>query len=216
MIVRLYIDYDNVGAAFKRGGLLDLTTRCLLATSIPTLSTIGRCDIRVYGGWYEATTLTPLAQRIIAELGTFFPTILPFRNQAGNAGRLLSNAELACSLEAEPSHHLFNTFRRKSPSRTLTCVHPTAKGCTEPDCPLTCLPTLFATERCTKGGCTIQLHDLVFRPEQKLVDTMLACDIIHAARLKCDFTILVSSDDDLLPAIRVALLDGAPLGVCRT
>jgi hypothetical protein len=209
--IRLYIDYDNVSRALKKNGLLSLVTRCLLTTKIPTTTKIGRCEVRVYGGWYEGSTLTALAECIIAELVQGFPTILPFSNQAGNPGMLYITAELACSLEAEPSRHLFNTFRRKSPPRSLICAHPTTIGCADPECPLNCLPAFFNNEQCPKQGCKIGLHDLLSRQEQKLVDTMLACDIIHAARIKCDFTMLVSSDDDLLPAIRMALLDGAPI-----
>jgi len=210
MNLRLYIDYDNLNPDRKRKGLLDLATRSLLATAIPTSKTGGRCELRVYGGWYEATALTPLAQEITAELGRDFPVVLPFQNHAGVAGRLTVSAELARSMEAEPGRHLFNTFRRRSPPRALRCASPSTKGCLDPDCPLVSLPLLFETERCPKHGCTIRLHDIVFRKEQKLVDTMLACDMIHAARLGCDFIILVSSDDDLLPAVRTALLTGTP------
>jgi len=144
------------------------------------------------------------------EIGRDFPAVLPFRNEIGVFGKLRVNAELARSLEAEPSYHLFNTFREKSAPRSLKCAHPSTQGCNETDCPLACLPGLFDTEQCPQNGCAIRLHDVLFRREQKLVDTMLACDMIHAARLKCDFIILVSSDDDLLPAIRVVLLDGTP------
>jgi hypothetical protein len=164
----------------------------------------------VYGGWYEGSILTPLAQCLTAEIGRDFPSVFPFENKIGKTGKLLASAELACSLEAEPSHHLFNTFRQKSAPHALACVNPMSKGCVENDCPLSCLPTWFDTEQCPKSGCSIQLHDLMYKKEQKLVDTMLACDIIHAARLKCDFSLLVSSDDDLLPAIRVSLLEGTP------
>lgn len=210
MNLRLYIDYDNLNPDRKRKGLLDLATRSLLATAIPTSKTGGRCELRVYGGWYDATTLTPLAQDIIAEIGRDFPAVLPFQNHAGVSGKLTVAAELARSMESEPAHHLFNTFRQKSPPRALRCAAPSTKGCSDPDCPLECIPLLFETERCPKHGCAIRLHDIIFRKEQKLVDTMLACDMIHAAKLGCDFIILVSSDDDMLPAIRTALLTGTP------
>lgn len=132
MNLRLYIDYDNLNPDQKRQGLLDLVTRALLATAVPTEKTSGRCEVRVYGGWYEATTLTPLAQNIIVEIGRDFPRVLPFRSTRGVSGKLAVAAELARSLEAEPAHHLFNTLRQKSAPRTLKCVHPGAKGCTDP------------------------------------------------------------------------------------
>lgn len=210
MNLRLYIDYDNLNEDKKRKGLLDLATRALMSLRIPTQKTTGRCELRVYGGWYNETTLTPLAQKIIAEIGREFPAVLPFQGATGAPGKISVSAELARSLEAEPTHHLFNTFRQKSAPRSLKCTHPLTKGCNDPECPLVLLPGLFDTEQCPRSGCTIQLRDLLFRREQKLVDTMLACDMIHASRLKCDFIILVSSDDDLLPAIRIALLDGTP------
>lgn len=211
MNIRMYIDYDNLEAPFKVSGLLDVVTRSILATRIPTTATTGRCDVRVYGGWYENTTLTPLAQNMTAELGRDFPAVLPFLNKQAIQGRLSVSAELALSLEAEPGHHLFNTFRVKSLPRALKCEHPQKRGCKEPDCPLIFLPHLFNTGRCPKNGCSLQLTDVIFRREQKLVDTMLTCDMIHAARMQCDYVILVSSDDDMLPAIRVVLLDGTPL-----
>ena len=210
MNLRLYIDYDNLNEHQKRKGLLDLITRSLLSTPVPTTKISGRCEVRVYGGWYEATTLTPLAQKVIAELGRDFPTVLPVCTKEGLTGKLNVSAELACSLEAEPSQHLFNTFRVKSAPRALKCDHPSTKGCAESDCPLTILPVLFDTEKCPRNGCSIGLHDIVFRREQKLIDTMLTCDLIHSARTGNDFMMFVSSDDDLLPAIRVALISGTP------
>ena len=100
MNLRLYIDYDNLNDHQKRKGLLDLVTRSLLSTPVPTAKISGRCEVRVYGGWYEATTLTPLAQKIIADLGRDFPTVLPVCNKEGIMGKLNVCAELAYSLEA--------------------------------------------------------------------------------------------------------------------
>lgn len=210
MNIRLYIDYDNLTLHAKQAGVRHIVTRSLLATEIPTTDTIGTCDTRIYGGWYEDTILTKSAQDIVVELGRDFPARLPFINKAGDSCNCTVSAELARSLEAEPSHHYFNTCRQKSMPRTLKCVRPSLKGCVEKECPLDLLPTLFETEQCPKNGCAVSLRDLIFRQEQKLVDTMLACDMIHAARLGCTLMTLVSSDDDLIPAIRIVLLEGVP------
>src|SRR5665213_3270402 len=99
MHLRLYIDYDNLNPGQKSKGLLDLVSRSLLAAIIPTTKTSGRCEVRVYGGWYEETSLTPLAQKIIGEIGDSFPAILPVQNQLGQTGRLTVSADLARSLE---------------------------------------------------------------------------------------------------------------------
>lgn len=208
--IRLYIDYDNLNRAAKNAGLRDLVTRSLLATPVPTQAVIGDCETRIYGGWYEGSMLTQAAQNIACELGRDFPAILPFRNRAGITGKCTVTAELARSLEAEPAHHLFNTYRQRSMPRTLKCADPSSRGCTDEDCPLACLPSLFDTEMCPKDGCSVKLHDIIFQEQQKLVDTMLACDMLHAAQLGCALISLVSSDDDLLPAIRIVLLRGIP------
>jgi len=208
--IRLYIDYDNVNRAAKNAGLRDLVTRSLLATPVPTEAVNGNCDARIYGGWYEGSILTQAAQKVIGELGRDFPAMLPFRNRRGMTGKCLVTAELACSLEAEPAHHLFNTYRQRSLPRTLKCVSPASRGCNDQDCPLASLASLLDTETCPKNGCSVKLHDVIFQEQQKLVDTMLACDMLHAAQSGCALISLVSSDDDLLPAIRIVLLRGIP------
>jgi hypothetical protein len=208
--IRLYIDYDNLNTDKKERGILALATKALLAHKMPTTDTTGRCDVRIYGGWYERTVLTRLAQELIAEIGRDFPAVLPVRNENNLTVKLPVSAELARSLEAEPNHHIFNTFRQKSTPRTLKCSEPSSQGCSDAKCPLTCLPSLFEMEQCPQPGCSITLNQLLHRREQKLVDTMIACDMIHASRLRCDLVILISSDDDLLPAVRVSLLNGTP------
>jgi len=52
MQVNLFIDYDNLTAFQKRAGLLDLVTRALMATPLKTEAAMGRCEVRIYGGWY--------------------------------------------------------------------------------------------------------------------------------------------------------------------
>ena len=61
---------------------------------------------------------------------------------------------------------------------------------------------------CPKQGCKVGHADLVYRHEQKLVDTMLACDLIYAAN-QVDHIALVSDDDDFLPPLRTIVLQGS-------
>lgn len=57
---------------------------------------------------------------------------------------------------------------------------------------------------CPRKGCFIHPSDLVYKPSQKLVDTMLTADLIHYASTGTKRLAIVSSDDDLWPGIASA------------
>ena len=211
MQVTLFIDYDNLVGLQKRAGLLAITTKALMATALKTTVTSGRCDVRIYGGWYEGCNLTPLAQTVVAEIQADFPAILRCATTSGGQCVLSVQTELAFSLSEEPSHHLLDTFRRKRAPSNLKCADPGGLGCAEPTCPIKHFSTLFETERCPVTNCTFELKDILYRNEQKLVDTMLTCDMIHAASRHCDLIIVISGDDDILPAVRTVTLRGTPV-----
>jgi uncharacterized LabA/DUF88 family protein len=67
---------------------------------------------------------------------------------------------------------------------------------------------LLKTGSCPMAGCNVAIPDLVYRHEQKIVDTMLTCDLIHAATAGYDRVLLISGDDDFLPSLRSVLLRG--------
>lgn len=211
MQVTLFIDYDNLVGLQKRTGILAITTKALMAIPLKTTATTGRCDVRIYGGWYEGNNLTPLAQRVVAEIQSAFPAIVRCATVTGDQCGLSAQAELAFSLSEEPAHHLLDTFRKKQAPSNLKCVNPTGLGCTEPTCPIKHFSTLFDLERCPEANCTFELKDIIYRNEQKLVDTMLTCDMIHAASRHCDLIIVISGDDDILPAVRTVTLRGTPV-----
>jgi uncharacterized LabA/DUF88 family protein len=211
MQVTLFIDYDNLIGLQKRAGLLAIATKALLANPLRTARSTGRCDVRVYGGWYEGSSLTPLAQKVITEIQSDFPTVIRGSTETGGVCALSVQADLACSLSEEPAHHLLDTFRKKRPPSNLKCADPADLGCTQPSCTAKALALLFDRERCPKPNCSFELKDLIYRNEQKLVDTMLTCDMIHAASQRCDLIIVISGDDDILPAIRTATLRGTPV-----
>jgi hypothetical protein len=51
---------------------------------------------------------------------------------------------------------------------------------------------------------------MLTRPQQKLVDTMITVDAIYLAQSDPHLLCIVSSDDDLWPAIRTTVLLGRP------
>jgi len=211
MKLAVFIDYDNLLEAHKASGILDVTTSVLLRTPLISPNDRGTCNIRVYGGWYEGPTMTSLAQNIAVEIEREFPAIIRLPREGTLPVSLTATAELAVAMLEEPSHHLFDTYRKKGSPGNVRVQKPEAVGCTEVSCPLPNAKKLLKTGTCPIPTCTVTANDLVYRHEQKIVDTMLTCDLIYAPHLDYEHVILVSGDDDFLPPVRTVLLRGTPV-----
>lgn len=210
--VGVFVDYDNLTPIQKTDGILDLLTKALLLMPRTTTdSRTIRCDVRVYGGWYQEAQMTRMAQDVTVEIQRDFPSVirLPASGETPTIA-VTANAELAVALLQEPGHHLFNTYRRKGRPSNVRVEAPQNVGCTDPHCMLPLMNTLIRTGRCPKAACTAAGQNLVYRHEQKIVDTMLSCDLIHGGGTRYDGVVLVSGDDDFLPPLRTVLLHGTP------
>lgn len=205
------IDYDNLLTPHKLGGMLDIVTKVLIQSPLNTPVTRGTCEIRVYGGWYEGPLMTQLAQDVAVCIRNEFPAIIRAPTTSGGSVGLTSTCELALALLQEPGHVLLNTYRKKGKPSNLRIQSPAIIGCADPACPLPTARKLIRHGRCPISTCVTTAADLVYRHEQKIVDTMLSCDLIYARQLAFDCLVLISGDDDFLPAIRTALLGGTPV-----
>ena len=206
--VWIFIDYDNLLPNHKTGGILQLVTRALIQLPVGSVARRARCDVRVYGGWYEGALMTRLAQELAVELQRDFPAVIRLAGGEGTIVPVATNAELAVALIQEPGHHLFNTYRRKGKPANVRVAEPHAIGCSDTSCVLPLMKRLLKTGTCPKAGCVVSSEQVLYRHEQKIVDTMLSCDLIHAISVLPDNVILVSGDDDFLPPLRVLLLGG--------
>lgn len=207
-IFAVFIDYDNLLAAQKISGILDVVTKALIQIPHDAVTTRAKCDVRVYGGWYDGAQITRLAQDVTVEIQRDFPKVIRLPVAEREHVLISATAELAVALLQEPGHHLFNTYRRKGKPANVRIVEPTNVGCVDLACVLPLMKKLLNTGNCPKAGCTVAAGDLVYRHEQKIVDTMLSCDLIHAASGVADRVILISGDDDFLPPLRTILLRG--------
>lgn len=205
----VFVDYDNLLPLHKSAGLLDVVTKALVQLPPRVRPNRAKCSLRVYGGWYEGDQITQLAQDVAVEIQRDFPAIVRIPDQQVGTATISVDAELAVALLQEPGHHLFSTYRRKGKPSNVRVEKPQVIGCIDPACVLPMMKRLLKTGNCPKVGCTVSVGDLVFRHEQKLVDTMLACDMIHAATLRAEKVILISGDDDFLPPLRSLVLAGA-------
>lgn len=207
-IFSVFIDYDNLLENHKATGIIDVVTRALMQVPIDTDSSRAKCDVRIYGGWYEGPQLTRRAQDIAIQIQNDFPKIIRLQKFSGGVMPVSAYAELAVSLMQEPGHHIFDTFRRKGKPANVRVEKPENVGCNDPQCVLPMMKKLLNKGKCPKNGCGVTSTNLVYRDEQKIVDTMLACDLIFAAASEVDQVILISGDDDFLPPLRTVLLRG--------
>ncbi|MBU1245184.1 NYN domain-containing protein [Myxococcota bacterium] len=205
----IFIDYDNLLPAHKSSGILDVVTKVLMQVPRVPGSLMARCEVRIYGGWYEETAITRLAENVTIELVRDFPATIRLPNAMGNPTTVETTGELAVALLQEPGHHLFNTYRRKGKPSNIRVMQPASIGCIDPDCILPMVKKLLKKGTCPKHGCNISVTDLVYRHEQKIVDSMLACDLIFAADSGVQHIVLVGGDDDFLPPLRTITLRGA-------
>ncbi|MBF0348513.1 MAG: NYN domain-containing protein [Magnetococcales bacterium] len=201
----VFIDYDNLLPLQKTRGLLDVVTRALFQMPFFEERIHAKCEVRVYGGWYEGESFTRLAQDVTVQIQNDFPTIIRLPIHGG--ATVSVNAELAVALLQDPGYPMFNTYRRKGKPANVRVENPEKIGCNDEECILPLMKKMLKTGRCPKPGCEVGQVNLSYRHEQKIVDTMLTCDIIYAAN-KMGSIVLVSSDDDFLPPLRTVTLQG--------
>lgn len=211
MNVAILVDYDNLLPTQKASGLLDVTIRVLMQLPKGRVAQRGSCDLRLYGGWYEGSSMTKLAQELAIALQADFPAIVRVPTEDGGQSAITVSAALAMSMIEEPSHHLLNTFRKKGKPNNVRVQKQGDVGCTNTSCILPMVKKMLASGSCPLASCTVSAQDLLYRNEQKTVDTMLTCDLIYAHHQGLDSVVLVSGDDDFIPPVRTLLLRGASI-----
>lgn len=188
-------------------GVRYVSERILTAIGVARIGERQRATIRLYDGWYEAQSPSRVAQQVSADVQANSPHTVTLLDGA-QTKRLIVSLELAYSLRSDPTVHLWHTFRPKAPQSNVTCKTPASVGCTATPCPLAPMERFIAKRKCPIAGCTLKPHDLLVRNEQKLIDTMMAADLFSLHLSSASEAVIVSSDDDLLPAIRMIAKNG--------
>lgn len=199
------VDYDNVDRLERQRGLVHIATRIFLLAGTGAAARAPRVRIRLYGGWFEGRNSSRLAQDLSAEIASDFPRPMPVL--AGGHTPSVASMELAQSLLCDPAHPLTHTYRLRSAPPGIRPEPLPYSGCSSPSaCPLHSMHAFLKQGRCPQQSCFVEPVSILRRAEQKLVDSMLICDLIHASRGAIRQVIVVSTDDDILPGIRMALL----------
>lgn len=208
MKAAVFIDYDNLNDIQKRTGIFKVVINALFQSNLPSYRGIVSCDVRIYGGWYEESKITRTAEDVSAEIEREFPKIIKIQNDDMFDIVVNTRASLAMALMKHPDRHLYHTYRRKGRPRNIKIADVEDAGCQRENCLLPKVKEFLKTGRCPNEGCIVDKADLLYRHEQKIVDTMLTCDMIYAQSFGYSTIVLVSSDDDFIPPLIMVSVPG--------
>lgn len=205
--MHVLVDYDNVHVSYRQRGLAHVVQAIVDAIGPSVLMGTHRLTVRLYGGWLTDTGTSPAAQRLAGAVGTF-PRAVQVTDGTKSVSLIVS-VVFAYSLLCEPAVHFPGTYRERSPTNLMCLPGPFASCGAAGACVLNGLPAFINAGRCPEPSCSLLRDDVLSRPEQKLVDTLLIADLLHLAHTNAqDPLVVVSTDDDMWPGIRLALLDG--------
>lgn len=211
------IDFDNwyratpsasVGAVLQH--CLNEVVRALVELTEDVLYVL----VRIYGGWTENGVLTALGSDVAAGCAAADPFPLAIMNQS----RIIhGEVQLAHQLSIAPHIHLGDTSRRRwGPSRLRLNGTPLPPGCLETmeRCPARILQkfTKSPTRSCPVDACPVTAESAFLTREQKMVDTMMTCDLLDYVHDADTVAVaVVTADSDLLPP----LIHARSLDRCR-
>ena len=214
--VDMLIDYDNVYEIRKRRGVRHIVETILSRLPASLLPAAVAVSVRLYGGWFKGRKPSPAARKLYREIALHFPAVIVLQRN-GIAHPVRTTVSLARSLSIYPQKMLTHTFRvRNAPSNLYPRRFPFS-GCTHSAaCPLSGTHHLLRNQNCPQAHCTVGINDTMTRAEQKMVDSMLLVDLIHACLQGTSDIVIVTADDDFLPGISMALFLGTAVHHVRT
>ena len=202
----ILVDYDNLFSRDRRErspSLVEHDLVSILREVRRRFPAAREFRIRLYGGWYQDGILTDHGSEVAGSVSSgIFPLVDRDRSVI-----IRGEIELVDELLAVPSVRFRETFRRRGglPRLRLAAVGSAPDGCAQPNasCPVAALRR-FSRKKpstCPVESCVVTSDDAFVVSEQKMVDALLICDLLHAVELRPAVVAAVTSDTDLLPAL---------------
>jgi len=159
--------------------------------------------IRLYGGWLENGALTTRASQV--QMAATNANPFPFPHPNPGAGSLRGSVDLVTRLYSIPEHEFAHTSKTKVGLPRLKLISkPNPAECLDATaCPIKTLHAMTKSKykKCPATDCTVTSDKAFIRTEQKMVDTLMACDMQLLLKDQSVSAILVLSDDiDIIPA----------------
>ena len=167
--------------------------------------------VRLYGGWMRDGAATSLASKVAGSVRS--DALFPMARRHG-ADRIYGSVELALDLLARPGFVLDQTLRSR-PGLQRVKYHPELDRnlCSSAEqCPARTIKRYANNQRrsCSVDSCGAVGWSMFSSQEQKMVDSMLVCDLLFAASRNERFPSIsiVSTDTDFVPGLLQASLIG--------
>ncbi len=201
--ILLLVDFDNLNKSQKENFQLYLEkilSQFIISYDLSDIFIKGY--VRLYGGWYEADQLTNEA----IELGLKYDqSIIGSLFNKNIKYKYYFSVSLAHSLLRFPEKDFWSTFRKRTNHirgiRFSNCV----KNCSYDESLIPKIIDVISKGSCPHQNCPKYLEDspIIYKSEQKMVDTLLTCDLIDSAIVNPTYyhVIVVSGDDDLVPPL---------------
>ncbi|MBI3512167.1 MAG: hypothetical protein HY064_16025 [Bacteroidetes bacterium] len=166
---------------------------------------VANIQLRLYGGWHQGNTLTKQAsvlQQLLANVN-IFPKVQGKKIIQGSV-------EMVSEILGIPDYNWGYTYKESDGMKAMR-VNPECDdsicNANKSICPKYVLSnfTKNKEKKCPIGNC-VNIHKTVFKGvEQKMVDTIIACDILSVIEDNNFRGLIVISDDqDLFPSIALA------------
>ncbi len=196
------IDYSNIKSSITNKGIEYLTEKLISIIVNTEVFKLSDVFFRIYGGWHSGEKQTLSAKNLIADLDKDFPKYRRLNVHSS----IKVHVELAYSLINHPKIFFLNTYRQKQIQRNVRCLSADELGCCHDGCPMDIIRTYIETKKCPV--CNKNLDNFMFRNEQKIVDSLIICDLLLILQNnESNSTMIVSSDDDFIPAIYLCLMN---------
>ncbi|MFN8394695.1 MAG: hypothetical protein U0176_08500 [Bacteroidia bacterium] len=199
MELLLFVDYDNLPRSAQQGALSSVVSSIVGALDADWIVGYRRIRIRLYGGWYKGKEVSRKSQDLLTEIGDF-PRMVGLRRGKSS---VIVNVEIAFSSLVAPTKHFYYTYRERGAGFSLVVAPPTSHNCQNTNCPVTIVKNVLSSGRCT--DCGLPQSKFLFRPEQKLIDTMMSTDMIFVANSGAKKIAFLSNDDDFYPPLVLIL-----------
>lgn len=157
-------------------------------------SKLQRVNILLYGGWFFNDMLSYKAQDLQRQIQDNFPQLYRLKSNI----QINVQCEMAYGIFAlGKTKPLYATFRRYPARFSINKKY--VKCCDDGDICVDFVRDWIKNKKCCY--CTSENSTLFISIGQKMVDSMIFCDLHFLSQSKENMVAVVSSDDDLIPVI---------------
>lgn len=199
-MVKVLIDFDNYFPHEIKAEKLEFVFQKIIELILERIEIIDKIEIGLYGGWYS-DNFTQRASNLIQTLAQV--NLFPFLRE-----RKVISGEINLITNINGVDHIWkNTYREKRGLPKLRIDNSVLNSTCDnhnQTCPIKILRNFTKSRQhtCHHTDCANIQSDVFFAMEQKMVDTMIACDIITYSDSPYVNAVVVATDDvDIFPAL---------------